>query len=83
MKPNTSANSARIIDGDGELGGCDVLQSISVISAASRMPSTGTPDPSAHTSMVRPMMPGANRRGGAPASSAWAATGRSANSVNR
>ena len=34
------------------------------------IPMTGTPDPSSHTVMVRPMMPGASRRGGGPASSA-------------
>ena len=55
----------------------------SVKIAESRMPSTGTPDPSAHTSMVRPMTPGANRRGGGPTSRACAATGLRANSVNR
>ena len=51
--------------------------------AISAMPMTGTPEPSSHTIMVRPMMPGVSRRGGRPASSACAATGRSANSVNR
>ncbi len=38
--------------------------------AISAMPITGTPEPSSHTIMVRPMMPGASRRGGGPASSA-------------
>ena len=38
--------------------------------AISAMPMTGTPEPSNHTIMVRPMMPGVSRRGGGPASSA-------------
>ncbi len=47
------------------------------------IPVTGTPEPSDHTVIVRPMMPSANRRGGRPASSALAAAGASANSVNK
>ena len=47
------------------------------------MPMTGTPEPSIHTTIVRPMMPGARRCGGGPAASASAATGRMANSVKR
>ena len=82
MKPNTSANSARIITATVNWVG-DTICSDSVMMAASRMPSTGTPEPSAHTVIVRPMMPGAKRCGGGPTSSACAATGRSANSVNR
>ncbi|RFZ70621.1 hypothetical protein DL240490_01267 [Mycobacterium marinum] len=47
------------------------------------MPTRGPPDPSSHTIIVRPMIPGAKRCGGGAASSACAATGRSANSVSR
>lgn len=82
MAPNTRANSARIITATVNWVGVR-LRWINVIAAARKMPSTGTPDPSAHTSMVRPIRPSAKRRGGLPASSAWAATGRSANSVKR
>ena len=51
--------------------------------ATSAIPMAGIPEPTNQTIMVRPMMPDVSRRGGRPASSAWAATGRSANSVSR
>ena len=51
--------------------------------AASPIPIRGRPVLSIQMVMVRPMMPGASRRGGGPAASARAATGRSANSANR
>ncbi|RFZ69020.1 hypothetical protein BB170200_00716 [Mycobacterium marinum] len=38
--------------------------------ATRAMPTTGTPEPSSHTIMVRPMMPEDNRRGGGPAANA-------------
>ncbi|COW31178.1 Uncharacterised protein [Mycobacterium tuberculosis] len=61
--------------------------SVKFCSTISRIPSkaipkSGTPELSSHTTMVRPMIPSANRPGGSPASSAWAATGRRANSVS-
>jgi hypothetical protein len=82
MKPKTSANRARTTMAQANWVGVWFL-SVREKTAASRTPSTGTPEPSALTIMMRPITPGANRRGGGPASRACAATGRRANSVNR
>ena len=59
------------------------LRSNSTKNAIIPMPMTGSPELSIHTVMMRPMIPGANRRGAGPAASACAATGRSVNSVAR
>ena len=47
------------------------------------MPIIGMPEHSVHTVRVRPMIPGARRRGGGPMANACAATGRNANSADR
>ncbi|COW71928.1 Uncharacterised protein [Mycobacterium tuberculosis] len=82
MNPNTNVTIEMI---STPVANCIRVRLSSTISniAIRAMPTTGTPEPSSHTTMVRPRIPGANRRGGGPASSAWAANGRNANSVCR
>ena len=46
------------------------LPNVNAKNAVSAMPRTGTPEPKSQTVSVRPMMPGAKRRGAWPASRA-------------
>jgi hypothetical protein len=82
MKPTTRA-AAEVIRTATSNCSWVRLRSNSENIAIRPKPIRGRPELTIQMVMVRPMMPGANRCGGSPAASAWAATGRSANSANR
>jgi hypothetical protein len=81
MKPTSSATIAKIHTATANYVSVRFRNDTANI-ASNAIPTTGS-DPRNHTIISRPMIPAVSRRGGGPASSAWAATGRSANSVSR